>query len=76
MSKTYVVPPAPPHNEGKTLAAWVMFAGVVLGSAVAAIGLGMLNWLIVAVGAAIVLATIVASVGLRAAGHGQVARRR
>src|SRR5699024_3209419 len=39
MPKTYAVPPPPHHNEGKTVAAWTMNLGIVLGAL--AIGIAM-----------------------------------
>ena len=39
MSKTYTVPPPPHHNEGKTVAAWTMNMGIVIGSVPIAAGL-------------------------------------
>lgn len=71
MPQTYAVPPAPPHNEGKTVAAWVMTVGVVAGSIVAAFGLALMNLLVMAVGAIVIAATVVVSIVLKLAGHGQ-----
>lgn len=72
MPKTYVVPPPPHHNEGKTVASWTMNLGIVLGSVVLAAGmilpdLSVLIW----VGAAIVALAIIAGIVLSAAGLGQ-----
>lgn len=39
MPKTYLVPPAPPQNEGKTVAAWVFSAFVLLGSVLIALAM-------------------------------------
>lgn len=72
MPKSYTVPPPPHHNEGKTVAAWTMNLGIVLGSVPIAAGLilpemTVLLW----VGAAIVLLAIVLGVVLSRAGLGQ-----
>lgn len=71
MSKTYAVPPAPPQNHGKTVAAYVMFLGVVGGSIVAALGLILGSMLILAIGVGIMVVTIIVSIVLRAMGLGQ-----
>lgn len=74
MSKTYAVPPAPPQNHGKTVAAWTMTVGVVIAFTVAAFGLILDMPVLLAVGAGIAVITILISVGLRAAGLGQSRR--
>lgn len=71
MSKTYTVPPPPPHNEGNTVAAWTMTVGVILGAIVLAFGLVLGNSVLVIAGAAVIGLTLVASFALRAAGYGQ-----
>lgn len=71
MSKTYTVPPAPPHNEGKTIAAWALTVGVVLGAVVAAFGIALLNFVYVWVGAAIIVVTMIVSIVLKFAGLGK-----
>lgn len=72
MPKTYAVPPPPHHNEGKTVAAWTMSLGIVLGSL--AIGVGMvvsdLN-ILIWVGAAVVVLALIVGVVLSLAGLGQ-----
>lgn len=75
MSKTYSVPPAPPHNEGKTTAAWVMTVGVVAGSVVAALGLIQASPTVMIIGSAVMAATVVLSVVLALAGFGQKRRK-
>jgi sugar phosphate permease len=72
MPKTYTVPPPPHHNEGKTVAAWTMNLGIVLGSVPIAAGLilpdlDILLW----IGAAIVLLAIVVGVVMSRVGLGQ-----
>ncbi|MFC0674847.1 HGxxPAAW family protein [Brachybacterium hainanense] len=74
MPQTYSVPPAPPHNEGKTTAAWVMTVGTVIGSIVVALGLVFSSSMMMAVGAAVIALTIVLSIVLRMAGLGQKSR--
>lgn len=76
MPQTYAVPPAAPQNHGKTVAAWVMFLGVVAGSVVVALGLVLAQMMLVWVGSAVILLTIAASVGLKLAGHGQTSVER
>ncbi|MDN5821499.1 MAG: hypothetical protein L0H74_00555 [Brachybacterium sp.] len=72
MPKSYAVPPPPHHNEGKTVAAWTMNLGVVLGAL--AIGTGMvvgdLN-ILIWVGAGVVLVALVVGVVLSITGLGQ-----
>lgn len=75
MPKTYVVPPAPPENHGKTVAAWVMLLGVVSGSVVAALGLILASTLALVVGAAVIVVGVLVSVVLRMMGLGQKQRR-
>lgn len=71
MPKTYAVPPAPPANEGNTLAAWTLTALVVLGAVVAAVGMVATSTLMMGIGAAVVALGILAGIGLAAAGKGQ-----
>ncbi len=75
MSKTFPVPPAPPHNEGKTIAAWLLTAGTVLGFTVACLGLVFANTAVMIAGAAVIILAIAGSVALRAAGMGQKPKR-
>lgn len=76
MSKTYAVPPAAPQNHGQTVAAWVMLVGVVAGAILAALGLVLSQQLLIIVGPVVIVATIILSVVLRAAGMGQKPRGR
>ncbi|WP_347042468.1 HGxxPAAW family protein [Brachybacterium nesterenkovii] len=76
MPKTYTVPPAPPSNHGRTVAAWLMTVGVVIGSIVAAVGLVLMHTMLMVVGGAVIVATILLSVVLRALGMGQKRRDR
>ena len=69
------VPPAPPHNEGKTIAAWLLTAGTVLGFTVACLGLVFANTAVMIAGAAVIILAIAGSVALRAAGMGQKPKR-
>ncbi|RUP87255.1 HGxxPAAW family protein [Dermabacter sp. HSID17554] len=75
MPKTYLVPPAPPQNEGKTVAAWTFSALVLLGAILFALGMvtGQSVLLLVGIGA-VVLAIVVGSI-LRTAGFGQKVKR-
>lgn len=75
MSKTYTVPPQPPHNEGKTPAAWLMTVGVVLGATVAAFGLVQASLPVIGIGAGMVALTLLVSFVMRLAGMGQKTRR-
>jgi len=75
MPQTYAVPPAPPHNEGKTVAAWSMTVGVVAGSVVAAFGLAIMNLLLIVIGSVVIVAAIIVSVALKFAGFGQKRHR-
>ncbi|ASK66963.1 hypothetical protein CFK39_15395 [Brachybacterium avium] len=72
MPKSYAVPPPPHHNEGKTVAAWTMNLGIVLGAL--AIGVGMvfagLN-ILIWVGAAVVLVAVIIGLVLSRTGLGQ-----
>jgi len=74
--RDYELPPtAPFHNEGKTIAGWVMFWVVCVGSA--AIGLGMIMsemWLVIA-GVAVLVVGLVLSKVLSAMGMGQPRNR-
>ncbi|CAM3954913.1 hypothetical protein M3A96_02390 [Helcobacillus massiliensis] len=71
MSKTYMVPPSPPANEGKTLAAWVLSVLVVVGAIVAAFGLATASQLVMIIGAAVIVVGLIAGFGLAKAGKGQ-----
>lgn len=71
MPKTFAVPPAPPHNEGKTVAAWTMTVGVVIGSILAAYGLIVMTATLMVVGAVIIGATVILSSILSMAGLGK-----
>ncbi|ANP27718.1 hypothetical protein M3D48_03150 [Dermabacter vaginalis] len=75
MPKTYLVPPAPPQNEGKTVAAWTFSALVLLGAILFALGMvtGQSVLLLVGIGA-VVLAIVVGFI-LRTAGFGQKVKR-
>ena len=55
MPKTYLVPPAPPQNEGKTVAAWTFSALVLLGAILFALGMvtGQSVLLLVGIGAVV-----------------------
>ncbi|GAA1486084.1 HGxxPAAW family protein [Brachybacterium fresconis] len=75
MTKTYAVPPPPPHNEGKTVAAYTLNYGVVLGSVVLAFGMVLSMMLLVWIGAGVIAAAIVLGIVLSLAGLGQPRRR-
>ena len=66
------LPAAAPHpNEGKTVAAWVAMIGTTVGAVIAAAGfVGPWPW-VIAAGAAVVVAALVAGAVLRSLGHGQ-----
>lgn len=71
MPKTYAVPPPPPHNEGKTVAAWTLNLGVVLGAVLVAFGMVQGTSILMIAGAGVMALAIVAGVGLSFAGLGQ-----
>lgn len=71
MNKTYTVPPPPPHNEGKTVAAWTLSFGVVLGSIVVAFGMVLGQTVVIGVGAAVILLGIILGIVLSVAGLGK-----
>lgn len=71
MPKTYAVPPPPPHNEGKTVAAWTLNMGVVLGAVLVAFGMVRSQPTLWIAGIAVILLAIVAGVGLSFVGLGQ-----
>lgn len=62
---------APHHNEGKTLAAWVLMWVCSIGVLIAAVGMVLdLLWLLFA-GIGVVILGFVVSAVLRSVGHGQ-----
>ncbi|GAA2520771.1 HGxxPAAW family protein [Rarobacter incanus] len=61
----------PNHNEGRTLAAWFAMLGIVLGAIVATLGVCLGQYVIIAVGAAVVVAALLGGYFLRLAGQGQ-----
>lgn len=71
MPQTYLVPPTPPHNEGKTPAAWTLSVLVVLG--VLGISLGMITGqiLFVWVGIAVIIVGLITGFAMRSMGLGQ-----
>lgn len=71
MPKTYAVPPPPPHNEGKTVAAWTLNMGVVLGAVLVAFGMVRSQPTLWIAGIAVILLAIVVGVGLSFVGLGQ-----
>lgn len=75
MTKTYTVPPPPPHNEGKTVAAYTLNFGVVLGSVFIGLGMILPMMLLVWIGVGVIAVSIIAGIALSLAGHGQPRRR-
>lgn len=71
MPKTYAVPPPPPHNEGKTVAAWTLNLGVVLGAILVAVGMVLAQNILMIAGAGVIVLAIVAGVALSMTGMGQ-----
>ncbi len=62
---------APPANHGHTLAAWLAMAGVMVGAAIAGLGVAVeQTWLFIA-GLFVVFASLVAGYVLRNMGYGQ-----
>lgn len=70
---TLLDPPASPPmmNHGRTPAGWLLFWVASLGTLIAAIGAVMFNWVVIGVGAAVVVIGLVLSGVLRLMGHGQ-----
>ncbi|MBE9404528.1 hypothetical protein M4D54_07695 [Brachybacterium sp. p3-SID1565] len=71
MPKTYAVPPPPPLNEGKTVAAWTLNMGVVLGAVLVAFGMVRSQPTLWIAGIVVILLAIVVGVGLSFVGLGQ-----
>ncbi len=71
MTKTYAVPPPPPHNEGKTVAAWTMNMGIVVGALLVALGMVLAQTMMIVIGAVVIAVAIVAGIGLSIAGFGK-----
>lgn len=65
------LPDEAPINHGKTTAAWVTNAGLVIAAIVAGIGIAFPVWPVVWVGAGIAVVAMAAGAALRALGHGQ-----
>ncbi|PYG02333.1 hypothetical protein SAMN05216184_101806 [Georgenia satyanarayanai] len=75
-SRDYDLPPvAPFHNEGKTVAGWVMFWGVCLGAVVVALAIVLWETWILIVGVAVLVLALVASKVLSVMGMGQPRNR-
>ncbi|GAA1307318.1 hypothetical protein GCM10009591_12990 [Brachybacterium tyrofermentans] len=75
MTKTYTVPPPPPHNEGKTVAAYTLNFGVVLGALFIGLGMVLPMVLLVWIGTGVIAVSIIAGIVLSLAGFGQPRRR-
>ncbi len=75
MPKTYLVPPAPPQNEGKTVAAWTFSVLVLLGAILFALGMVTGQSILLLVGVGSMVLAIVVGFILRTAGFGQKAKR-
>ncbi|WP_297082683.1 HGxxPAAW family protein [uncultured Demequina sp.] len=58
-------------NHGKTTAAWVTNAGLVIAALVASIGIAFPVWPVVWVGVGLAVVALAAGATLRALGHGQ-----
>ncbi|WP_084078441.1 HGxxPAAW family protein [Demequina sp. NBRC 110057] len=58
-------------NHGRTTAAWVTNAGLVIASLVIAFGIAIPTWPLVWVGVGIAVVSLAAGATLRALGHGQ-----
>lgn len=71
MNKTYAVPPPPPHNEGKTVAAWTLNLGLVLGGLIIAIGMVIGEMMPIGIGAVVMALAIIVGVVMSLAGLGQ-----
>lgn len=75
MPKTYTVPPAPPHNEGQTVAAWTLVAFVVAGCIGVGLGMALANSMVIIIGVALIALGLVAGFILSKAGFGQTPRK-
>lgn len=72
MPKSYAVPPPPHHNEGKTVAAWTMNLGIVVGSVPIAAGMILQDMtFLIWVGVALLALFIVVGLVMSKAGLGQ-----
>ncbi|GAB4096257.1 HGxxPAAW family protein [Brachybacterium squillarum] len=71
MTKTYTVPPPPPHNEGKTPAAWTLSLGVVIGITLAALGMVIAMPALLVVGIVVAALSVVAGVVMSVVGLGK-----
>lgn len=65
------LPDAAPHNHGKTVAAWVTNAGIVLGVVVSGVGFMIPNATLIWAGVGVVVVSLIVGGVLRAMGHGQ-----
>ncbi|PWD49599.1 hypothetical protein C8046_01615 [Serinibacter arcticus] len=66
------LPPASPfHNEGKTVAGWLVCWGLIIGSTILGVGMIAAIMPLVIAGSIVCAATLVAGGAFRAAGHGQ-----
>lgn len=75
MTKTYTVPPPPPHNEGKTVAAYTLNFGVVIGATLICLGMVLPMTILMWAGAGVIAVSIIAGIALALAGFGQPRRR-
>lgn len=75
MPKTYTVPPAPPHNEGNTVAAWVLTALVVLGAIVVGVGMAMGQSTVIIAGIVGIGLGLILGLVLSLLGFGQKSRK-
>lgn len=67
----YLPPAAPPTNHGHTIAAWFAMIGIMVGTAVASVGIAMASTAVIGVGAAVVLLSLIGGLVLRNMGYGQ-----
>lgn len=70
--EAYTLPPAAaPTNHGHTTAAWVLVVGVIAGALILGVGLAIANPTLWITGIIVIAGSVLASLGLRARGHGQ-----
>jgi hypothetical protein len=74
MPQTFVVPPEPPHNEGKTIAAWLMTVTSVVGAILFAFGLTLDVPVLLIAGPVVIVVGFLISFVLRQVGLGQKRR--
>lgn len=65
------LPDAAPANHGRTTAAWVLNAGLVVASLLAGFGIALPRMPLVWAGIAVFVVSVIAGAALKLTGHGQ-----